>query len=90
MLDRLRRAAAGAATRTPRCKQELQTLQVRLQEERAQAQRTDNLRQLLELRERAELETVAAEVIAGAASPDFRTITIDKGIVGRPRRPTWR
>lgn len=58
---------------------ELQTLQVRLQQERAEAQRTDNLRQLLELRERANLDTVAAEVIAGAASPDFRTVTIDKG-----------
>jgi cell shape-determining protein MreC len=31
-------------------KQELQTLQIRLQQERAEAQRTDNLRQLLELR----------------------------------------
>jgi rod shape-determining protein MreC len=60
-------------------KQELQTMQVRLQQERAEAQRTDNLRQLLELRERANLDTVAAEVIAGAASPDFKTVTIDKG-----------
>lgn len=60
-------------------KQEVQTLQVRLQEERAEAQRTDNLRQLLELRQRANLDMVAAEVIAGAASPDFRTVTIDKG-----------
>jgi rod shape-determining protein MreC len=60
-------------------KQEMQNLQVRLQQERAEAQRTDNLRQLLELRERAQLDTVAAEVIAGAASPDFRTVTIDKG-----------
>lgn len=58
---------------------ELQTLQVRLQEERAEAQRTDNLRQLLELRERANLDTTAAEVIAAAASLEFRTITIDKG-----------
>ncbi|MEP6783091.1 MAG: rod shape-determining protein MreC [Acidobacteriota bacterium] len=60
-------------------KQELAAMQVRLQEERAEAQRTGNLRQLLELRERAQLETVAAEVIAGAANPDFRTVTIDKG-----------
>ena len=60
-------------------RQELQTVQVRLQQERAEAQRTDNLRQLLELRERANLDTVAAEVIAGAASPDFKTVTIDKG-----------
>lgn len=58
---------------------ELRALQVRLQQERAQAQRTDNLRQLLELRERAGLDTAAAEVIAAAASPEFRTVTIDKG-----------
>ena len=60
-------------------KQEVQGLQIRLQEERAEAQRTDNLRQLLELRERAGLDTTAAEVIAAAASPEFRTVTIDKG-----------
>ena len=62
-----------------RLKHELQAMQVSLQQERAEAQRTDNLRQLLELRERAQLDTAAAEVIAGAASPDFRTVTIDKG-----------
>jgi rod shape-determining protein MreC len=60
-------------------KEQLQTLQIRLQQERAEAQRTDNLRQLLELRERAQLDTAAAEVIAGPASPDFQTVTIDKG-----------
>jgi rod shape-determining protein MreC len=60
-------------------KQELQHLQVRLQQERAEAQRSDNLRQLLELHQRADLETTAAEVIAGPASPDFKTVTIDKG-----------
>ena len=60
-------------------RQALQSLEVRLQEEHAQAQRTDNLRQLLELRERSGLQTVAAEIIAGAASPEFRTMTIDKG-----------
>jgi rod shape-determining protein MreC len=61
-------------------RQSLQALQVRLQEEHAQAQRTDNLRQLLELRERSGLQTVAAEIIAGPASPEFRTMTIDKGV----------
>ncbi|MBY0493949.1 MAG: rod shape-determining protein MreC [Cyanobacteria bacterium] len=60
-------------------KQEMAAMQVRLQQERTEAQRTDNLRQLLELRERAQLDTVAAEVIAGGASPDFKTVTIDKG-----------
>jgi rod shape-determining protein MreC len=60
-------------------RRELQTLQVKLQEERAQAQRSDSLRQLLDLRQRAELETTAAEIIAAGASPEFRTMTIDKG-----------
>jgi rod shape-determining protein MreC len=35
--------------------------------------------QLLELRDRTALETAAAEVIAAGATPDFRTLTIDKG-----------
>ena len=60
-------------------KQELQALQIRLQEERALGQRTQDLRQLLELRQRAELATTAAEIIAAGASPEFRTVTIDKG-----------
>jgi rod shape-determining protein MreC len=60
-------------------RRELQTLQVRLQEERAQGQRSDSLRQLLDLRQRAELDTTAAEIIAAGASPEFRTMTIDKG-----------
>jgi rod shape-determining protein MreC len=64
-------------------KQELQALQIRLQEERALAQRTQDLRQLLELRQRAELETTAAEIIAAGASPEFRTVTIDKGSADR-------
>jgi len=62
-----------------RLKRELQTLQVRLQEERAQAQQTENLRQLLDLRKRAGVDTVAAEVIAGPATVEFRDMTIDKG-----------
>jgi rod shape-determining protein MreC len=60
-------------------RQQLQDLQIRLQQERALAQRTEDLRQLLELRQRAELETTAAEIIAGGASPEFRSVTIDKG-----------
>jgi rod shape-determining protein MreC len=60
-------------------KQQVEDLQIRLQEERAMAQRTQDLRQLLELRDRAELETAAAEIIAAGATPEFRTVTIDKG-----------
>jgi len=57
----------------------MQEMQVQLQQERALAQRTESLRRLLELRDRAGLQTAAAEVIAAGASPDFRTLTIDKG-----------
>jgi len=60
-------------------KRELQTLQVRLQEERAQAKRAESLQQLLELRQRAGLETVASEIIAGPADLEFRDMTVDKG-----------
>ena len=62
-----------------RLRQELEQLRVRLQEERAVAQQSRGLQQLLELRQRTELSTTGATVIAGAAAPDFRTVTVDKG-----------
>ena len=60
-------------------RRELAQLQVALQQERALAQQSRGLAQLLKLREQVQLDTVAAAVIAGSASPDFRTLTIDKG-----------
>ena len=72
-------ALRDAQTENEQLRQEVRTLQVRLQEERAEAQRAESLRQLLELRQRAGVETVAAEVIAGPARSDFRDMTIDKG-----------
>jgi rod shape-determining protein MreC len=72
-------ALRGVHDENAALRQQLQDLQIKLQEERALAQRTEDLRQLLELRQRADLETTAAEIIAGAASPEFRTVTIDKG-----------
>ena len=59
--------------------QELARVQVELQQERALAQRARTLEQLLDLRSQAKLVTVAAGVIGGGASPDFRTLTLDKG-----------
>jgi rod shape-determining protein MreC len=67
-------------------KNELQRLQVRLQEERAEAQRAENYRKLLELRERAGVDTVASEVIAGPATNEFLDMTIDKGSADGVRR----
>ena len=60
-------------------KRELAGAQVAVQEQRALADRTRGLEQLLELREHLELKTVAAEIIGAAAAPDFRTLTIDRG-----------
>jgi rod shape-determining protein MreC len=60
-------------------KHQLSEAQVQLQEQRALADRSRGLEQLLELRDRTNLRTTAAEVIAAGATPDFRTMTIDKG-----------
>jgi rod shape-determining protein MreC len=62
-----------------RLRQEVSRMQIALQQERALAQQSRTLEQLLDLRSQTELSTVAASVIAGSASPDFRTLTIDKG-----------
>jgi len=60
-------------------RRELAAAQVATQEQRAMADRARGLGALLALRDRSNLTTLAAEVIAGAAMPDFQTITIDKG-----------
>ena len=54
-------------------------LQFRYQRERALARRARSLEELLEFRRDFEVETVAARVIAGDATPYFRTVTIDRG-----------
>src|SRR5882762_5343554 len=60
-------------------KRQLADAQVALQAQHALADRAHGLEQLLEMRDRVTLQTTAAEVIGGAATLDFRTVTIDKG-----------
>jgi rod shape-determining protein MreC len=60
-------------------KRQLASAQVAAQEQRALADRARGFQKLLELRDRLALATAAAEIIGGPASPDFRTLTIDKG-----------
>jgi rod shape-determining protein MreC len=60
-------------------KRQLAAAQVAIQEQHALADRTRGLEKLLEMRERLPLKTTAADVIGEAATPDFRTVTIDKG-----------
>ncbi|MBI1876216.1 MAG: rod shape-determining protein MreC [Acidobacteria bacterium] len=69
----------GVRTENEALKRELSDLQVRYQSERATAQRSEALRALLQLRDRTRLPTIAAEVIAGSATPELRAVTIDKG-----------
>ena len=60
-------------------RQDVASLELRLQEERAFARRARSLEQLLDLREVVELRTVGARIIAADATPWFRTITVDRG-----------
>jgi rod shape-determining protein MreC len=60
-------------------KQRLADAQIAIQEQRAMANRARGLEQLLEMRDHSDLRLTAAEIIGASATPDFRTLTIDKG-----------
>jgi rod shape-determining protein MreC len=60
-------------------KKQLADAQIQLQQQRALAERSRSLEKLLDLRDRSNLSTAAADIIASGATPDFRTVTIDKG-----------
>ncbi len=60
-------------------RQEVAQLRIGLQQERALAQQSRMLEDLLDLRTQLPMAATAAAVIAAGASPEFRTVTIDKG-----------
>ena len=60
-------------------RRQLDEVRVQYQERSALADRGRQLEDVLALRDRTNLDTTAADVIASSASPDFRTLTIDKG-----------
>ena len=60
-------------------RQQLAEAQIQLQEQRALADRSRGLLATLELRDRSNLKSTAAEVIGASTSTDFKTLTIDKG-----------
>ena len=72
-------ALRGVRAENDVLKQQLDTLHVQLQQQRALAERSRQLQKLLELRDQAALSMAAADVIGVGASPDFQTITINKG-----------
>jgi rod shape-determining protein MreC len=69
----------GVRAENERLRQELSQAQIQIQEQRALADRSRSLEAILELRNSVDLQTAAAQIIGSAASPDFRTVTIDKG-----------
>ena len=60
-------------------KRQLGDVQIAMQQQSALADRARGLEKLLELRDHLNLTTTGAQIIGAAASPDFRTLTIDKG-----------
>jgi rod shape-determining protein MreC len=72
-------ALRGARAENEALRKELAELQVRLQEQRALASRSERLQKLMDLRVSTTLPTLAAEVIAGNPNTGVRTITIDRG-----------
>jgi rod shape-determining protein MreC len=72
-------ALRGVQAENAELKARLDQLQIQLQEQRALAERTQQLQKLLDLRDRVSLSTTAADIIGLGASPDFQTVTISKG-----------
>lgn len=60
-------------------KKQVAELEIDLQRERAEAEQSRGLQDLLDLKRELPVATLGARVIGGGASPEFRTITIDKG-----------
>jgi rod shape-determining protein MreC len=69
----------GVRAENETLKRQLGELQVRFQQERAAAERTRQLEQLLGFQQQIVTKSVATVVIGASASPDSRTVTIDKG-----------
>jgi rod shape-determining protein MreC len=73
-------ALRGVRAENARLAQENLDLRVQLQQARANAAGADDMRALLDMRPHLAWKTTGADVVAGSISPDFRAITIDKGL----------
>jgi rod shape-determining protein MreC len=69
----------GVHAENEQLKQRLAAALVELQQQRAMADKSRRLERLLALRESAALKTAAAEIIASSATPEFHSVSIDKG-----------
>lgn len=73
-------ALRGVRAENEQLRQQLAGAQVQVQQQRALADRSRSLEALLGLRATTDLPTAAAQIIGAAANPEFRTVTIDKGV----------
>jgi rod shape-determining protein MreC len=69
----------GVRAENERLKEQLADIQVRFQQEHAAAERARQLEHLLGFQQQIKINTVAVHVIGAGATPDSRTVTIDKG-----------
>jgi rod shape-determining protein MreC len=69
----------GVKAENDTLKRRVADLEVQLQQEHAQATRSERLQALLDLKSQATIPTLAAEVIAGNPDPGMRTVTINRG-----------
>jgi len=69
----------GARAENETLKRQLADLEVRMQEQRALVARTEQLQQLLDLRQSTSVPTIAAEVIAGNPNPGILSVTVNRG-----------
>lgn len=72
-------ALRGVRAENEVLRRQVADLEVRLQEQRALAARSQKLQELMDLKSGSTLPTIAAEVIAGNPNPGMRTVTIDRG-----------
>ncbi len=72
-------ALRGVRAENDELRRQLDAAQLQIQQQRALVDRTHSLESILQLQNSIELQTTAAQIIGSAASPDFRTVTIDKG-----------
>ncbi len=69
----------GVRAENQQLRQQLNEVQVRFQQEHAAAERARQLERLLGFQEQIAVKTVPTHVIGAGATPDSRTVTIDKG-----------
>ncbi|HEV3216288.1 MAG TPA: rod shape-determining protein MreC [Vicinamibacterales bacterium] len=69
----------GVRAENEQLKRQLGELQIQFQQERAAGEHAHQLEALLGFQRQSNVQTIAANVIGAGASPDFRTMTIDKG-----------